>query len=114
MGGRNAPGTKKTHSRGYIVYSGKGTWEYEHRLVMERHLNRPLTVHEWVRHRNGNLFDNRLSNLQLLEVGRKRENPWVNCACGCGLRRRQYDRSGRIRRFILGHAMRVRTRRKRS
>ena len=39
---------------------------YEHRFIMEKHLNRKLTVHEDVHHINGNKQDNRLINLIVL------------------------------------------------
>ena len=60
----------KTVSHGYVVLCskvwGKNQERYEHRVVMESILNRPLSNTELVHHKNGNPLDNRPDNLELV------------------------------------------------
>lgn len=57
---------EKANTNGYIMINVGGKRYYEHRLVMQLHLNRPLLDSEHVHHINGNKIDNRLENLEIM------------------------------------------------
>jgi len=66
---RRPEGYERVHRRGYIeVWIGE-KWRLQHRLVMEKHLGRPLKNSEHIHHINEITYDNRLENLMIVSRG---------------------------------------------
>lgn len=122
----NWKGGRTVASNGYVLIKLPGHhladvrgYVYEHRLVAEQILGRPLRPGEVPHHRNGIKSDNRPENIEVVESAaehhvhhRKHErglqmpgesNPEIPCACGCGTLFAKFDGSGRPRRYVSGH-----------
>lgn len=120
-------GGRTTASNGYVLIRvGKNHhladcrgYAYEHRLVAEVMLGRPLKPNEIVHHKNQQKDDNRPENIEVMRsvadhafVHRKKEslrrkprepNFTIECACGCKENFSYYDPTGRPRIYVSGH-----------
>jgi hypothetical protein len=97
-------------------------YAYEHRVVAEAMLGRPLMENEIPHHRDGNRTNNSPENLEVVSgiaehsVRHRKHadrqmpgevNVLIHCQCGCGQELYRFDPEGRPRRFISGHNMTV-------
>ncbi|MBO0875372.1 MAG: HNH endonuclease [Pseudonocardia sp.] len=124
----NWKGGRVVASNGYVLVKAHGHhradargYVYEHVLVAEQTIGRPLRPGEQVHHRNHIKTDNRPENLEVkashahhaLEHRKRTDlrmpdesNPTVTCECGCGTAFPRYDATNRPRRFVSGHNLR--------
>lgn len=79
---RNGEGYVRVLADGFPEMADTRGFVLEHRLVMARHLGRPLTRHETVHHINGKRDDNRLDNLQLRNGQHGKGKTFVCADCG--------------------------------
>ena len=122
----NWRGGRSVDPRGYVLIRvGKEHpladvrgYAYEHRLVAQEALDRPLTKSDLVHHKDENTSNNNAGNLKIVDhahhklehrhaTSRRRlpgqANERITCECGCGESFDHFDAVGRPRCFVPGH-----------
>ena len=77
--GENHPSWKggiRTRPDGYLRYSNND--KYVHRIVMEKYIGRRLKSYEFIHHKNRNVADNRIENLEITNNSEHRKKHCIN------------------------------------
>lgn len=121
----NWKGGKSISSHGYVLIrmpyhprAHKNGYVYEHVLVAEKKLGRPLKKGEIIHHKDEIKTNNSPDNISITKSiahhkanHRKsnsylrlpdEKNPVIKCKCGCGKKFKKYDSNGRPRSFVYG------------
>jgi len=119
----NWQGGKTQTAAGYVKTRVGNKYVCEHRVLMEGKLGRPLQRREIVHHKDGDVSNNDLDNLELMESqsphvalhNAQRKRKPLNqeeaplCVCGCGQQVAESIKSpGRWNWFLPGHSYSLR------